>query len=79
MCELRMRTCGERVVRAPHSHCEATKFCDEDCSAAADMVTVCASDELFYKSECHMRKDNCGYVKPLDCIQLRYRQFFVTN
>ena len=61
MCELRMRTCGQRVVRAPHSHCEGTKFCDSDCSGD-DMVTVCASDALFYKSECHMRKDNCGYV-----------------
>ena len=60
MCQLRMRTCGQRVVRAPHSHCEGTKFCDADCSGD-DMITVCASDALFYKSECHMRKENCGY------------------
>lgn len=68
MCELRMRTCGQRVVRAPYSHCEGTKSCDADCSAADGMTTVCASDALFYKSECHMRKDNCGrhvYVAPL--------------
>lgn len=63
MCELRKFTCGQRVVRAPLSNCQTTKFCDADCGKVGgrNMKTVCGSDELFYKSECQMKKDNCGY------------------
>ncbi len=59
-CEMRRLTCGQRVVRAPLSHCQTTKFCDADCKKQDDTKTVCGSDQLFYKSECHMKKENCG-------------------
>ena len=59
-CEMKAKTCGQKVVKAPNlSYCEASKYCDADCSNKSGKM-VCGSDSKFYKSECEMRKQNCG-------------------
>jgi hypothetical protein len=71
---MQRQTCGQRVVRAPLSHCQTTRYCDVDCDAEAASATaeeprsaaapnmVCGSDGEFHSSECEMRKKNCGYA-----------------
>ena len=58
-CELLRQTCGERVVVAPNSHCQSTKYCDVTCPKDSKKM-VCGSDSQFYANECEMRKSNCG-------------------
>ncbi len=48
---------------APDEHCQLTKSCSQDCGQVSEEAKlVCGSDSKFYKSECHMKKENCGYV-----------------
>lgn len=67
MCEFKRRTCHYRVVPVSLKNCLLTEFCEMDCDSQPPNF-VCGSDNKFYKSECHMRKENCGkhvFVVPL--------------
>jgi len=61
-CELQQQTCGLRVVPVSLQNCPKTQFCDVDCDALYGQQPsyICGSDNKLYKSECHMRKENCG-------------------
>ncbi|KAG7166963.1 Agrin-like 1, partial [Homarus americanus] len=66
-CEMKMRTCGQKVVPAALHHCTATKDCFTDCEK--DHVAVCASDSKMYRNACEMKAKNCGkhvYQVPMD-------------
>lgn len=57
-CDLRRVTCGQLVVRVPPQHCRTTALCKEDCGEKREFV--CGSDNKIYRSECEMKRDNCG-------------------
>jgi hypothetical protein len=57
---MKMETCGQRVVAVPEHHCRTTSFCHEECGEQREFV--CGSDNKFYRNECEMKRDNCGYV-----------------
>lgn len=61
-CEMKQQTCGLRVVPVSLQNCPKTQFCDVDCDALYGQQPsyICGSDNKLYKSECHMRKENCG-------------------
>jgi len=67
---MKQQTCGLRVVPVSLQNCPKTQFCDADCDElnANQASYVCGSDSKLYKSECHMRKENCGkhmFVVPI--------------
>ncbi|XP_065352950.1 serine protease inhibitor dipetalogastin-like [Cloeon dipterum] len=65
-CEMKMRTCGQRVVAVPEHHCKTTSHCNQTCGEERNFV--CGSDNKFYRSECEMKKSNCGkhvFVVPM--------------
>ncbi|KAF4521567.1 hypothetical protein B566_EDAN001287 [Ephemera danica] len=65
-CEMKMQTCGQRVVSVPEHHCRTTSHCHEECGEQREFV--CGSDNKFYRNECEMKRDNCGkhvYVVPI--------------
>ncbi|XP_069182082.1 serine protease inhibitor dipetalogastin isoform X2 [Procambarus clarkii] len=67
-CEMRRRTCKQRVVPVALHHCKATKDCFMSCESSDD-VAVCASDKKIYRNECEMKTRNCGkhvYPVPMD-------------
>lgn len=72
LCEMKRRTCYLRVVTVSLKNCALTKYCQADCESQPSNF-VCGSDNKFYKSECHMRKDNCGkhmFVIPMKrCLE----------
>jgi hypothetical protein len=61
-CEMKQQTCGLRVVPVSLQNCPKTQFCDVDCDSLYGQQPsyICGSDNKLYKSECHMRKENCG-------------------
>ncbi|CRK95569.1 CLUMA_CG009033, isoform A [Clunio marinus] len=61
-CELKEQTCGLHVVPVSLQNCPKTQFCDVDCDElyGHQASYICGSDNKLYKSECHMRKENCG-------------------
>ncbi|KAK8735755.1 hypothetical protein OTU49_005303 [Cherax quadricarinatus] len=66
-CEMKRRTCNQRVVPVALHHCRATKDCFTTCDN--DDVAVCASDKKIYRNECEMKTRNCGkhiYQVPMD-------------
>lgn len=75
LCELKERTCGTRVVPVSLRNCATTEYCDVNCDVSSSSVAagqestfICGSDNKFYRSECHMRKENCGkhmFIVPL--------------
>lgn len=66
VCEMKKRTCGQKVVPVALHHCEATKHCYSRCEK--DRIAVCASDNKMYRNSCEMKAKNCGkhvYEVPL--------------
>lgn len=61
MCDLQLNTCGQKVVPVSLRYCRKTASCNEICPDEKNFV--CGSDNKFYRNECEMRKENCGYVK----------------
>ncbi|XP_070497614.1 agrin-like isoform X1 [Chironomus tepperi] len=61
-CEMKQQTCGLHVVPVSLQNCLKTQFCDVDCDSLNGQQPsyICGSDNKLYKSECHMRKENCG-------------------
>lgn len=61
-CEMKQQTCGLRVVPVSLQNCPKTQYCDVDCDAVFGQQAsyICGSDNKLYKTECHMRRDNCG-------------------
>ncbi|RZC38830.1 Kazal 1 domain containing protein, partial [Asbolus verrucosus] len=57
-CHLRKETCGQLVTQVPLHHCPTTALCNEKCPD--DRNFVCGSDNKIYRSECEMKRDNCG-------------------
>jgi hypothetical protein len=60
---MKQQTCGLRVVPVSLQNCPKTQFCESDCDSMVDAngaSYICGSDNKLYKSECHMRKENCG-------------------
>lgn len=57
---MRKDTCGQLVIQVPLYHCRTTALCNEKCSD--DRNFVCGSDNKIYRSECEMKRNNCGYV-----------------
>ena len=61
LCELKRRTCGQKVVEAPYSHCKATQYCQRGLKCPqTQKKMICGSDGQFYPSECEMHRENCG-------------------
>lgn len=58
MCDLKKETCGQLVVPVPLHHCRTTALCNEKCDDQREFV--CGSDNKIYRSECEMKRDNCG-------------------
>lgn len=74
LCELKRRTCGQKVVEAPYSHCKATQYCQRGLKCPqTQKKMICGSDGQFYPSECEMHRENCGkhmYVAPIsECLR----------
>jgi len=66
VCDMRRRTCGQKVVAVALHHCEATKHCVTRCED--DHVAACGSDGKMYRNACEMKAKNCGkhvYEVPL--------------
>lgn len=59
LCELRKATCGRRVVPVDNQFCSSTEKCNADCTKYTGQF-VCGSDLKLYRSDCEMRKNNCG-------------------
>lgn len=57
-CHMRKDTCGQLVIQVPLHHCRTTALCKEKCSD--DRNFVCGSDNKIYRSECEMKRNNCG-------------------
>lgn len=57
-CHLKKETCGQLVIEVPLQHCRTTASCNEQCSDERNFV--CGSDNKIYRSECEMKRDNCG-------------------
>ncbi|KAK3864077.1 hypothetical protein Pcinc_030197 [Petrolisthes cinctipes] len=66
-CEMKKRTCGQKVVPVALHHCEATKHCFARCDKGR--YAVCASDNKIYRNACEMKARSCGkhvYEVPMD-------------
>lgn len=57
-CDMRYRTCGQRVVTTLLKHCRTTRHCNDVCIYS--FKAVCASDGRIYNNECQMKMRNCG-------------------
>uniref|UniRef100_A0A2P2HX35 Agrin-like n=1 Tax=Hirondellea gigas TaxID=1518452 RepID=A0A2P2HX35_9CRUS len=57
-CDLRLRTCGQKVVSTSHMHCQTTQRCKDICPFS--YKAVCGSDGRIYNSKCQMKVKNCG-------------------
>jgi len=65
-CDLKMNTCGQKVVAVPPQHCPTTALCHQQCEKTKEFV--CGSDNKLYRNECEMKRENCGkhvYVVPM--------------
>lgn len=58
VCDMKKRTCGQKVVAVALHHCEATKHCNQHCGDEND--PVCGSDNRIYRNKCEMKSRNCG-------------------
>lgn len=58
LCDMKMRTCGQKVVQTSHLHCQTTQRCDDVCPFS--YKPVCGSDTRIYNSKCQMKVKNCG-------------------
>lgn len=56
---MKRETCGQLVVPVPLHHCRTTAQCNQQCTEA-NAQYVCGSDNKIYKSECEMKRTNCG-------------------
>ncbi|XP_076061584.1 agrin-like [Oratosquilla oratoria] len=57
-CEMKRKTCGQKVVKTSLKHCQTTKYCNKTC--AYSFTPICGSDGKIYNSQCQMRVKNCG-------------------
>ncbi|KAL7636794.1 UNVERIFIED_CONTAM: hypothetical protein RMT77_012550 [Armadillidium vulgare] len=74
VCEMKKRTCGQKVVPVALHHCETTKKCLSDCKDHKNGgAAVCGSDNKMYRNACEMKAKNCGrhtYEVPLsECLK----------
>ncbi|CAL4058727.1 unnamed protein product, partial [Meganyctiphanes norvegica] len=71
VCQMKKRTCGQKVVPVALHHCEGTKHCFSECEESS--TAVCGSDTRMYRNQCEMKARNCGkhvYEVPLkECLQ----------
>lgn len=58
MCDLKLTTCGQKVVPVPPHHCPTTAQCNQQCEKTKEFV--CGSDNKLYRNECEMKRENCG-------------------
>ena len=64
-CDMKRRTCGQLVVKAPMANCEGTRHCSTNlaaprCPRSKKHKMICGSDNQFYSNECQMKRENCG-------------------
>lgn len=57
-CDLKYRTCRQKVVKISYKHCQTTKHCQDVCFYS--FKAVCASDGRIYNNKCQMKIRNCG-------------------
>lgn len=58
-CEMRRRTCGQRVEVAHLASCQNTRYCNATCEEE-DTAFICASDGSLYRNKCEMMRAHCG-------------------
>ncbi|KAJ8973067.1 hypothetical protein NQ317_004404 [Molorchus minor] len=58
LCDMKKDTCGQLVIEVPLHHCKTTALCNEKCTEERNFV--CGSDNKIYRSECEMKRNNCG-------------------
>lgn len=58
ICQMKRRTCGQKVVPVALHHCEATKHCFSQCEGGS--TAVCGSNSKMYRNQCEMKAKNCG-------------------
>jgi hypothetical protein len=79
-CEMKMKTCGQNVVEAADSYCQATKYCQRGVKCpTTKKKMICGSDGQFYPNECQMRRENCGkhmYVAPMSACLRNFKFIF---
>lgn len=59
LCDMKRETCGQLVIEVPLHHCKTTASCNVQCDEQKQFV--CGSDNKFYRNECEMKRENCGY------------------
>ncbi|XP_042894055.1 agrin-like [Penaeus japonicus] len=59
VCEMKRRTCNQKVVPVALHHCQATKHCYDQCQEE-EGGAVCGSDNKMYRNVCEMKAKNCG-------------------